>query len=118
MALSNRSRNERTSMKVGRPGAAFCAVACLLCIWPSDASAGDLIVDLGGSEGVSFVGVVRRWDDDGRLRVPIDPKAKIDAPRVDAQAQQQAGDRWAFQGLPAGRYDLVIFAAERVRVEG
>ena len=49
---------------------------------------------------------------------PVDPKAKIDEPRVDARAVHEGGGRWAFRGLPEGRYDLVILAGPRVRVEG
>jgi hypothetical protein len=82
------------------------------------ALAGDLVVDLGRSEGVTLVGAIRRWDGDGKARFPVDPKARIDDPRVDARAQHQGNGRWMFQGLPEGRYDLVILTGERVRVEG
>ena len=50
--------------------------------------------------------------------MPVDPKAKIEDPRVDARAVSQASGRWAFRNLPAGQYDLVILAAEPLRVEG
>jgi hypothetical protein len=64
------------------------------------------------------VGAVRRWDDDGKARYPVDPKARIDEPRVDARAVHEEGGRWLIRSLPEGRYDLVIVASPRVRVEG
>jgi hypothetical protein len=79
---------------------------------------GELTVDLGGAEDVRLVGAVQRWDADGMPRFPVDPKAAIDAPRVDARAKPDAGGRWIFRDLPPGRYDLVILAGERIRVEG
>ncbi len=57
----------------------------------------------------------------GRGRQPSpspDPKAKIDAPTVDAKALDVGGGRWVFQKLPPGKYDLVILAKGRRRVEG
>ena len=47
-----------------------------------------------------------RWDDEGKPRYPVDPKAKIDSPRVDAQAVQPGNGRWVFRNLAAGKYDL------------
>jgi hypothetical protein len=82
------------------------------------ALAGDLIVELGKPERVTLVGVIQRWDEDGKARFPVDPKAKIDNPRVDAQAQHQGNGRWVFRDLSEGRYDLVILTGDRVRVEG
>jgi hypothetical protein len=82
------------------------------------ALAGDLMVDLGKREGISLVGVIQRWDEDGKARFPVDPKAKIDSPRVDARAREVEKGRWAFRNLRKGRYDLVILAGTRVRVEG
>jgi hypothetical protein len=68
---------------------------------------------------VTLVGAVDRWDADGQTRVPIDPKAKIEAPRVDAQATPTGPGAWTFAKLPPGRYDLVIVAPRaRLRVEG
>ena len=55
----------------------------------------------------------------GRQPSPhADPKAKIDAPAVDAKADDAGGGRWVFQKLPKGKYDLVILAKDRRRVEG
>jgi hypothetical protein len=82
-----------------------------------DLVAGELVVDLGKSEGVEFVGALRRWDRDGNPRVPVDPKAKINVPVQAIKARRLAGNRWSFRELPKGRYDLVILAG-RVRVEG
>jgi hypothetical protein len=79
--------------------------------------AGELTLDLGKSEGVTFVGALARWDPDGNPRSAVNPKAKIDAPEVAAKAERRDGNRWVFANLPPGRYDLVILAG-RVRVEG
>lgn len=79
---------------------------------------GELTVDLGPSEGITFVGAIDRWDADGNQRRPVDPKARIEAPTVDAQAVQKAGSLYVFHDLPAGRYDLVILAEGQVRIEG
>jgi hypothetical protein len=95
-----------------------CSVAGLLGVHAREASAGDLILHLGRSEAVTFVGAINRWDDEGNPRKPVDPKASIQAPRVTAQAVRQDGSRWVFKNLPPGRYDLVVLARGRVRVEG
>lgn len=84
----------------------------------SPAWAGDLTVNLGRSRGVTLVGAIRRWDADGNARAAVDPRAAIDAPRVDARAEPGPDGRWVFRNLADGRYDLVILAADRVRVEG
>jgi hypothetical protein len=84
----------------------------------ASARAAKVTVDLGGAKGVTFVGAFNRWDLDGNLRKPVNPKAKIDAPEVDAIAQKDEGGQWSFSDLPPGTYDLVIMAEGRVRVEG
>jgi hypothetical protein len=87
--------------------------------WASTAAqAGDLTIDLGSAVEVDFVGAIMRWDDDGKPRLPVDPKAKIDRPRVDAKAVRAGNGHWVFRNLAPGRYDLVILAKERLRVEG
>jgi hypothetical protein len=85
---------------------------------PVPSRAGDLIVDLGKPRGVTLLGAINRWDQDGNARVPVDPKAKIDGPRVDARAEPGPDGRWTFRNLAEGRYDLVILTDDRVRVEG
>ena len=85
---------------------------------PAYAAAAKLTVDLSKAQGVTFVGAVQRWDGDGNHRRLPDPKAKIDAPVVDAEAVDAGGGRWVFKNLPKGRYDLVILAKDRRRVEG
>jgi hypothetical protein len=84
------------------------------------ARAGELTVTLSGhTEGVTLVGAVGRWDEDGKPKPAIDPKAKIEAPHVDARAASPDGSHWVFSNLPAGTYDLIVVAPDRkVRIEG
>ncbi len=91
---------------------------------PGRATAERLTVKLGNAEGVTLVGAIQRWDSDGNPRRQPDPKAKIDAPAVDAAAEAGKNDAkgravWVFQNLPKGKYDLVIVVRDRrLRVEG
>jgi len=107
----------------------FSAVAlCLLptthCLLPTairplpTAQAAKVTVDLGRTSGVSFVGAFNRWDTDGNHRRPVNPKAKIDSPEVDAIAQNVGTGQWVFPDLKPGEYDLVIMGPGRVRIEG
>jgi len=97
----------------------FCLLVSLSpCLLVSPVQGGDLIVDVGPADGITFVGVLKRWDAGGSPRVPINPKAKIDDPEVFARGDKQEDQRWLFRKLPAGRYDLVVLMAGRVRVEG
>jgi hypothetical protein len=82
------------------------------------AAAAGLTLELGKAQGVTFVGAVQRWDQDGNHRRLTDPRAKIDAPVVDAEAVHAGGGRWVFKKLSKGKYDLVILAKDRHRVEG
>jgi hypothetical protein len=83
------------------------------------APAARVTVELKGGEGVTLVGAVERWDIDGNHKRLPDPKARIDAPEVDARAKHAGGATWVFDNLPAGAYDLVILAPQRrIRVEG
>ncbi len=82
------------------------------------ASAAELTVELGNGQKVTFVGAIQRWDQDGNHRNLPDQKAKIDAPAVNAAAEKTGRNKWVFQNLPAGKYDLVVLAKERVRIEG
>ncbi len=85
---------------------------------PGPSSAGELIVDLGKSQDITLVGAIRRWDEDGASRFPVDPSAKIENPRVDGRAQPGPEGRWVFSDLADGPYDLVICTKSRIRVEG
>ena len=80
--------------------------------------AAKVTVDLGDSPGVTLVGALNRWDQDGNHRRPVDPKAKIDAPQVDVAATHTGDNKWVFKDLPPGKYDLLIMARDRVRIEG
>lgn len=79
---------------------------------------GDLEIRVDSRLQIALIGAIQRWDGDGNASHPVDPNAKIDVPRVDARATRQAASRWVFTDLPAGRYDLVILADPRVRIEG
>lgn len=90
---------------------------CLLLL-VRPAAAAKVTVELGGAKGVTTVGALDRWDQDGNHRKLVDPKAKIDTPVLDHMAVDAGGGRWEFKNLPAGTYDLVILAEGRVRIEG
>lgn len=85
---------------------------------PTRLPAVELVVQLSNASKVSFVGAVDRWDADGNSRRPVDPKAKIQVPPVDAVGKKTAPGTWRFTQLAAGRYDLVILARDRTRIEG
>jgi hypothetical protein len=94
------------------------AAVFLTCLFPAGATAGRLTVNLGKARGVTFVGAIQRWDEDGNHRRVPDPKAKIDAPAVDAKAVDAGSGRWVFRKLPPGKYDVLILAQQRRRIEG
>jgi hypothetical protein len=94
------------------------AAVLLPCFVPGGAADARLTVKLADSQGVTLVGAIQRWDEDGNHRRTPDPKAKIDAPAVDARAVDAGGGRWVFAKLPKGKYDLLILAKDRRRVEG
>jgi hypothetical protein len=77
-----------------------------------------LILKLDNDEGVTHVGAICRWDEDGNSRKPVNPKAKIDHPELTATAARRGAGCWVFGKLSPGRYDLVILKKGRVRVEG
>ena len=85
---------------------------------PISAEAAQATVDLGNARGVTLVGAIHRWDQDGNHRRPVDPKAKIHAPYVDAKATNMGSNKWVFRDLPPGKYDLLIMVGDRVRIEG
>ena len=80
--------------------------------------AAELTLELGDAKGVTFVGAIERWDQDGNHRKLPEQKAMIDAPTVDAVAIDKGQGRWVFENLPKGTYDLVILADGRRRFEG
>ena len=88
------------------------------CLPHATAAAAALTVRLANAGDVVLVGAIGRWDADGNLRALPDPKAKIDAPAVDAKADAIGGGRWRFKSLPKGKYDLVILAKGWLRIEG
>ena len=67
--------------------------------------AGDLIVDLGKAVDISMVGAVQRRDEEGKLRFPVDPKAKIAEPRVNARAVRQGSGKSIFRNLPPAAFE-------------
>lgn len=93
-------------------------ISSVLTIGQTTAEAAKLTVELGGARGVTLVGAINRWDRDGNPRRPVDPKAKIHAPKVDAKAVRDGDGKWVFEDLPPGRYDLLIMLHGRVRIEG
>ena len=101
-------------------GGLFGLVLGYLLVFPPDlATAGKLTVEISGpAEEVEFVGAFQRWDEDGNLRRPVNPKAKIDAPEVDAVAKRTGNNVWVFENLPPGRYELVIMLRGKKRIEG
>ena len=106
-------------MRVNSSGLVWAAIlAAGACLNSCRAQGGDLVVELGKSAGVTMVGAIRRWDEQGKTREPVDPKARIDSPRVNARAEPGSNGRWVFHDLAGGRYDLVILATGRIRVEG
>jgi hypothetical protein len=97
---------------------AFALFAMLAMGLSSAALAARLTVDLGDAKGVTMVGAIDRWDMDGNHRTPVDKDAKIESPPVDAKAKDMGNGQWVFDDLKPGKYDLVIIAEGRVRVEG
>lgn len=82
------------------------------------AAGAELTIELGDAAGVTSVGAFQRWDMDGALTRPVNPKAKIDSPEVDAVATHSGGGTWVFKNLPKGTYDLVVMGSNRTRIEG
>ena len=59
--------------------------------------AAKVTLDLGNAPGVTLVGALDRFDQDGNLRRAVDPKASIDAPVVDFKASNLGGGKWVFE---------------------
>jgi hypothetical protein len=112
-------RQETTTMPTARSSVVLLFASCVLLLFATPpAEAAKVTVDLGDAQGVTFVGAFNRWDIDGNHRRPPNPKAKIDAPEVDAVATKTDEGQWVFNDLAPGNYDLVIMGPERVRIEG
>ena len=112
-------------MKVVRSSVVLAPVVFSLVLFAVQAcvDGAKVTVDLGDSRGVTTVGVLRRWDQDGNHRRPVDPKARIDAPVLEATAAAVGGNRWIFADLPPGKYDLLIMGRDPAkkgpfRIEG
>lgn len=106
-------------MQCDRTKTAVLSPLCfLLLAFGSVASAAKVTVDLGDAAGVTYVGAFNRWDMDGNHRRPVNPKAKIDAPEVDAIATRAGDGQWVFKDLEPGEYDLVLMGPGKVRIEG
>jgi hypothetical protein len=82
------------------------------------AQSGELILDLGKSEGVTYVGALQRWTPEGKARKPVNPKASIAVPDGALAATRGPGNQWVLRDLPAGWYDLVILTSGKRRIEG
>ena len=105
-----------------KPGRWRIVGAMLLCcsflVGQAASRAAELTVDLGDARGVAMLGAIHRWDQDGNHRRPVDPKATIHAPEVDAKATDRGNGKWVFENLPPGKYDLLIMLHGRTRIEG
>lgn len=96
-----------------------CFVVILtIAVDPPVATAAKLTVVLSNGQNVKLVGAFRRWDEDGNPRKKVNPKGKIEVPEVDFAATRGERGAWVFPDLTPGRWDLVIMAGDRVRIEG
>ncbi|MBN2216032.1 MAG: hypothetical protein JW719_01520 [Pirellulales bacterium] len=93
-------------------------VVVWLAIISGIAPAGTLRVALENGGEITAVGAFRRWEADGNPRKPVDPKARIDSPQVDAAATRRGEGNWVFENLAPGKYDLVLLGKNRLRIEG
>lgn len=94
------------------------ALAAVLFLPLEETTAAKLTVVLKDGKQIRLLGAVQRWDADGNaLRLP-NPTAKIDEPMVDAKAERVGDGGGVFSNLPPGKYDLVILAEGRLRIEG
>ena len=103
-------------MRLSNPWLA--GLLALLFLSASSASAVDLTIQLSGSEKINYVGAFQRWDMDGNPTRPVNQKAKIDQPEVDAVATDAGRGNWVFKNLKPGKYDLVLMGDNRLRIEG
>lgn len=82
------------------------------------ATAAKVTIDLGDAQGITMVGAVDRWDQDGNHRKLPDGKATIESPYADAWATDEGNGHWVFKNLAKGKYDLIILADGKRRFEG
>lgn len=94
------------------------AVLAAMAVDRPAATAAKLTVVLSNGQSVKMVGAFRRWDEDGNPRKKVNPKGKIEVPEVDSVATRGERGAWVFPDLAPGRWDLVILAGDRVRIEG
>ncbi len=85
--------------------------------------AADLTLEISGAdrERIEQVGLIHRWDADGNAVKPLDTKQKIESPAFDYIAKRSGTgktDRWIFQDLEPGRYDVVLLGANYLRIDG
>ena len=115
----SRTKNKPLAGFTAKHQTAHAILALLwIMLYPALACGDDLILELSNDTGVTAVGAFNRWDRDGNPRKPLNPKAAIDTPEVDAVAVNKGGGQWVFKDLPPGRYDLVVMGPRRRRIEG
>jgi len=90
----------------------------LLSLLAVDARAARLTVVLSGGDEIAEVGAIERWDSDGNPRRPVNTKAEVPRPELDARATRAADGQWVFANLKPGRYDLILLGKQRIRIEG
>ncbi len=116
------ARPTRSSYASLLTGVSCFLLTSALCLAATSAatSAESLRVELKNGSKVTFVGAIGRWNADGNAHRPVNPKAKIGQPEVDGVGKPDAGTggRWVISDLKPGRYDLVIVAGERIRIDG
>ena len=88
--------------------------ACL----PRPAAAGTLTVDLGKSEGVTFVGRGPALGPPGQSAPARRSQGEDRRPDGRCGSQERRSRPLGVRRLPPGKYDLVILAGPRLRIEG
>lgn len=114
-ATPHSARPALTGCPLARRLLAILMTVTLIAFVPQAAPAGELVVKVQPAEKVEWIGVVRRFNQDGTLARPVDPKARLDAPHCDARS---AGASATFRDLPAGTYDVIVFLKDGTRLEG
>jgi hypothetical protein len=88
-------------------------VAALLLAGISRLPAGELIVSIEPAERVASIGIVRRFDEDGKPLRAVNPKATFIAPHRDAKSESSPA---TFRELPEGTYDVIVFLKDGTRL--